>query len=94
MNFQVSLSGIYPGVKSYRGLAAWTLKHGHFLIMGGFQLVEAVEGNSASPEASTGTEQVAPDDVTNIQPTAANTLSAEGPNADTEKGLAPLEEGY
>jgi len=61
--------------------------------MGGFQLVEPVEGNSASPEASTGTEQVAPDDVVNIQPTAANAPSAEGPNADAEKGPAPLEEG-
>jgi len=83
-----------------RGLPAWTLKHGHFLIMGGFHLVELVEANSTLPEATPVPEQVeAPseDDVVNVQPTS--TPSAEGTKADAEKGPAPprnkpeLEEG-
>jgi hypothetical protein len=36
---------------------AWTTRHGHFLIMGGFHLVEPVEGTLDS-EATTTTQQV------------------------------------
>ena len=50
------MSGIV--VRLLRGLLAWTLRHGHFVIMGGIHLVEPVE-------ATTGTEQLeaASDDV-------------------------------
>jgi len=72
-----------------RGLLAWSLKHGHFLIMGGFHLVEP--GTSIAP----GTEQleVPPD---SVQPTV--TASGKGNGADTEKGhvscnTPKLEEG-
>jgi len=75
-----------------RYLPAWTMKHGHFLIMGGFHLVEPVEGNSTSPQATTGTQQA----VSDVQSTSIP--SVEGSQTDAEKGRAPgnkpeLEEG-
>ena len=57
---------------------AWTLRHGHFLIMGGFHLVEPVEENSTSAEAATGTQQ-----------DATSTPAVEGTNTDAEKGPTP-----
>ena len=65
-------------------LPAWTLRHGYFLIMGGFHLVEPVKGNSKSSEAATGTQQTTSISV------------VEGAETDVEKGRAPsgeLEEG-
>ena len=42
-----------------RCLLAWTTRHGHFLVMGGFHLVEPAEGNSmtTSSEAATRGQQ-------------------------------------
>ena len=65
-----------------RVLAAWTLKHGHFLIMGGFHLVEPIEGNSTSLETVTGTVDHG---VVNVQ---SGPSSAEGTNPDAERGPA------
>jgi len=65
---------------------AWTLRHGHFLIMGGFHLVEPVEENSTSAEATTGTQQAA-SDIVNVH--ATSTPAVEGTNMDAEKGPAP-----
>jgi len=65
---------------------AWTLRHGHFLIMGGFHLVEPVEENSTSAEATTGTQQAA-SDVVKVH--ATSTPAVEGTNTDAEKGPAP-----
>jgi len=63
--------------------------------MGGFHLVEPVEGNSTSPEVTTGTEKAALD-VANVQ--SMSTLPVEGTQTDAEKKGAPenkpeLEEG-
>jgi len=77
----VYLSGIRANL--LKGLLAWTLKHGHFVIMGGFHLVEPLKDNSTSPEASTGTQQAAVD----VQ--ATNTPSVEGTQPDAEQGRAP-----
>lgn len=73
------LSGIY-GMDLLRGLPAWTLKHGHFLIMGGFQLVEPVRR-----EATTG-PQPAASGVNNAQ--SKRTLPVKGSKTDAEKGRA------
>ena len=60
-----------------RCVPGWTLKHGYFLIMGGFHLVEPVV---ASPEATTsGTQHVV-----NVQST-----STPSTQADAEEGRAP-----
>ena len=69
-----------------RCLLAWTLRHGQFLIMGGFHLVEPVEGNPTPPEATTGTQQAASDAV-NVH--ATGTPAMEGTDTDAEKGPAP-----
>src|SRR6266545_445576 len=53
--------------------------------MGGFHLVEPVE-NSTSPEATTGTQQAAPD-TADVQ--ATSTRLVEGTRTDAEKGHAP-----
>ena len=56
--------------------------------MGGFHLVEPVEGNSTSPDTTTGTEQLATsDDTVDVQSTASTPL-VEGTNADAEEGRA------
>ena len=57
-----------------RCLPAWSLKHGPF--MGGFHLVEPVEGNSTSPEASTGTQHAA-SDLVNVQSTSIPPMGRE-----------------
>ena len=75
------LSGIYGMDVLLRGLSAWTLKHGHFLIMGGFQLVEPVRR-----EGTTGTQQAA-SDVSKAQ--SKRTLPVKGRKTDPEKGRAP-----
>jgi hypothetical protein len=71
------LSGIYRW-KTVEMLPAWTMRHGHFLIMGGFHLVEPVKEISTSVEATTGTQ--AP----NVQ-----TTSPDVANPDVEKGSSP-----
>jgi len=40
---------IYSLRKLLRYLPVWTMRHGHFLIMGGFHLVEPAKGNSTRP---------------------------------------------
>jgi len=67
-------------VRLLKGPPAWTLKHGHYVIMGGIHLVEPFE--STSPEATT----EAASDVANVQPTS--TPQVEGTNADVEKERA------
>ena len=73
-------------VKLLKDLLAWTLKHGHFLIMGGIHLVEPVEGSPTSPEAIT----TATSDDVQVMP---STPLVERTNADAEKGpkLKPKE---
>ena len=79
----------YIVVKLLRSLLAWTLKHGHFVIMGGIHLVEPVE-------ATTGTERL--EAASDAQSTASTPL-VERTDADAENGPAPpgnkaeLEEG-
>ena len=65
---------------------AWTLRHGHFLIMGGFHLVEPVEENPTPAEAATVTQKAA-SDVVKVH--ATSTPAVEGTNTDAEKGPAP-----
>ena len=58
------------------------MKHGHFLVMGGFHLVEPpVKGNSTSPEAPTVTQVEA-----DVQAPVAGTVAT-----DAERGHAPSE---
>jgi len=64
-----------------RCVPGWTLKHGFFLIMGGFHLVEPVV---ASPEATTSGTPQAGLDVVNVQST-----STPSTQADAEEGRAP-----
>jgi len=66
-----------------RCVPGWTLKHGYFLIMGGFHLVEPVV---ASPEATTSGTQQTGSDVVNVQSTSTVTPSTQ---ADAEEGRAP-----
>src|SRR6266540_2366864 len=78
------LNGIY-GYGVLRDLPVWTLKHGHFLIMGGIHLVEPPEeAGSTIAEAITVVDPGAASETINVQP--RNTASEK---ADTEKGRAP-----
>ena len=63
------------------------MKHAHFLIMGGFHLVEPVEGDSTSPEvATTGNDLLH----LNVQAQATSTPSVEeGTGTDAENGRVP-----
>ena len=65
-------------LRCLRDLAAWTVAHGHFLVMGGFHLVEPPEvPDGGVPEANTDTQEV---------------LLVEGNNLkDTEKRHGPSE---
>jgi len=78
-----SMSGII--VRLLRGLLAWTLKHGHFVIMGGIHLVEPVEGTPVLLGATAETDRLedASDD---IQSTAS---LMERTDVDVENGPAP-----
>jgi len=62
-------------------LPVWTMRHGHFLIMGGFHLVEPLERNSTSQEAA-GTLRPVVD--TQIK----STPSVKETKTDAERGLA------
>jgi len=76
----VYLSDIY-GYRMFRDLPVWTLKHGHFLIMGGFHLVEPAEdGSTRSTEANTGTQRAS--DAVDVPPTRAPLV--EETNTDAE----------
>jgi hypothetical protein len=46
------LSGIY-GLRLLRDLAAWTVAHGHFLVMGGFHVVEPPEDEGIPKQTRT-----------------------------------------
>ena len=72
-------------MKLLTGFPAWTLKHGHFVIMGGVHLVEPIEGDSALPEGP-GTDKIdaTSADVVDVQPTS--TPSVQGTNGDAENG--------
>ena len=61
----------------------WTTRHGHFMIMGGFHLVEPVEGNPTSAEA------VASVQLTST-PTDTETGSAPGNKAEFEAGRVTI----
>ena len=78
----VYLNGI-SGVNLLRGLPAWTIKHGYFVIMGGFHLVEPLEENSTLPEVT----QQAAAEIMDFQ--AKGSSSVEGTKPDAEKGRAP-----
>ena len=80
-------SGIY-GYRVLRDLPVWTLKHGHFLIMGGIHLVEpSEEAGTTTEEANTDTvpdsDQGAVSETITVRPKSASV------DADTEKGRGP-----
>ncbi len=78
------LNGIY-GYGVLRDLPVWTLKHGHFLIMGGIHLVEPPEEvGTTTTEANTVADQGAASEMINVEP-----RSSALENTDTEKGCAP-----
>ncbi len=65
------------------------MRHGHFLIMGGFHIVEPPEdGSTTGPEANTGTQRAAPNEV-DVPLRSAPLVDAT--NTDTEKGHGPPE---
>ena len=83
----MSASDIYDGATLLRCLPAWTLKHGHFLIMGGFHLVESVEGNLTSLEANTVKDQRPASRTVNVQPKSTA-------YADAERGHTPFRNNH
>jgi len=77
----VYLAGIYC-YRVLRDLPVWTLKHGHFLIMGGIRLVEPPEeASTTTSKANTVEGQTAASETINVQPRSSASL-----DADTEKG--------
>jgi len=65
----------------FRDLAAWTVAHGHFLVMGGFHVVEPPEDPDRSTHEAKTDTRAAP----------MSSLVVEEINRETEKGRGPSE---